>query len=80
MRAAVPTGINLAKMLVIIALTYGVIRGVLADPIFHSSVGVERIAGFMAESSFRIVTRVALALCVLASADYGYQFWRPTKT
>lgn len=79
MRAAVPTGINLAKMLVIIALTYGVIRGVLADPIFHSSVGVERIAGFMAESSFRIVTRVALALCVLASADYGYQFWRTNQ-
>jgi flagellar biosynthetic protein FlhB len=79
MRSAVPTGINILKLLVIIGLTYGVIRSVLADPIFHSSVGVARIAGFMADSSFRIITRVALALVVLAAADYGYQFWRTNE-
>jgi flagellar biosynthetic protein FlhB len=79
MRSAVPTGINIVKILVIIGLTYGVIRSILADPIFHSSVDVARIAGFMADSSFRVITRVAMALVVLAAADYGYQFWRTNE-
>ena len=79
MRAAVPTGINILKLSVIISLTYGVIRGILSDPIFHTSVDVARIAGFMADSSFRIITRVALALIVLAAADYGYQYWRTNE-
>ena len=79
MRSAVPTGINIVKITVIISLTYGVIRSVLADPIFHSSVDVARIAGFMADSSFRLITRVAMALVVLAAADYGYQFWRTNE-
>ncbi|MGD0813030.1 MAG: flagellar biosynthesis protein FlhB [Verrucomicrobiota bacterium] len=79
MRSAVPTGINILKVTVIIALTYGVIRSILADPIFHASVDVARIAGFMADSSFRLITRVAMALVVLAAADYGYQFWRTNE-
>ncbi|MGP8202006.1 MAG: flagellar biosynthesis protein FlhB [Limisphaerales bacterium] len=79
MRSAVPTGINIVKITIIIALTYGVIRSILADPIFHASVDVARIAGFMADSSFRVITRVAMALVVLAAADYGYQFWRTNE-
>jgi len=79
MRSAVPTGINILKITVIISLTYGVIRSILDDPIFHASVNVARIAGFMADSSFRIITRVAMALVVLAAADYGYQFWRTNQ-
>jgi flagellar biosynthesis protein FlhB len=79
MRAAVPTGINVLKILIIIGLTYGVIRSILDDPIFHASVDVARIAGFMAESSFHLITRVACALFVLAAADYGYQFWRTNQ-
>ena len=79
MRSAVPTSISVVKLSIIIALTYGVIKSVLADPIFHSSVDVARIAEFMAESSFKIITRVAMALVVLASADYGYQFWRTNQ-
>jgi flagellar biosynthesis protein FlhB len=51
----------------------------MADPIFHSSVGVARIAGFMAESSFKIVLRVALALLVLAAVDYAYQIWSTNR-
>lgn len=79
MRSAVPTGINIVKLTVIISLTYGVVRGILADPIFHSSVDLARIAGFMADSSFRIITRVAVSLVVLAAADYGYQYWRTNE-
>jgi flagellar biosynthetic protein FlhB len=79
MRSAVPTGISVVKLSVIIGLSYSVIKSVLEDPIFHSSVDVARISQFMAESSFKIITRVALSLTVLAAADYGYQFWRTNQ-
>lgn len=79
MRRAVPTLINIAKLTVILALAYGVIRSTLDDPIFHTAVDVARIAGFMADSSFRLITRVALALVVLAAGDYAYQFWQTNK-
>jgi flagellar biosynthetic protein FlhB len=76
MRSSVATGLGMAKLGVIITLSYSVIRGVLADPIFHSSVNVERIAGFMAESSFKIIIQVGMAMVVLAATDYGYKFWQ----
>jgi flagellar biosynthetic protein FlhB len=79
MRSGVPTLINIVKLAVVIGLTYGIIRSVLTDPIFYTSVDVARIATFMADSSFRIITRVAMALVVLAAADYGYQFWRTNE-
>jgi flagellar biosynthetic protein FlhB len=76
MRNAVPTGLSILKLSIIIGLTYGVVQSVLTDPIFHSSVDLTRIAAFMAQSSFRIITRVALAMVVIAATDYAYQFWR----
>jgi len=79
MRSAVPTLIAVVKLLIIMGLTYGVVKDVMTDPIFHSSVNMARIAAFLAESSFKIVTRVGLALIVLAAADYGYQFWRTNQ-
>jgi flagellar biosynthetic protein FlhB len=79
MRAGVPTLINIVKLLVIIGLTYSVIKSILADPIFYTSVDVARIAGFMADSSFKLITRVGLSLIVLAAGDYGYQYWRTNK-
>ena len=79
MKSAVPTGLSVLKLSVIIALSYGVIKSILTDPIFHSSVDVARIARFMAESSFRIILRVASALVILAAADYGYQIWRTDR-
>jgi flagellar biosynthesis protein FlhB len=78
-RSVVPTAINIVKLAVIIGLTYGVIRSVLDDPIFHTSVDTAGIAGFMADSSFRVITRVALALVVVAAGDYGYQYWRTNE-
>jgi flagellar biosynthetic protein FlhB len=76
MRSSVAAGLGMTKLAVIIMLSYGVIRAVLADPIFHSSVNVERIAGFMAESSFKIIIQVGMAMVVIAGADYGYKFWQ----
>ena len=79
MRSAVPTLISAVKLSVIMGLTYSVVKSVMEDRIFHSSVDVARIAAFMADSSFRIITRVAGALVVLAGADYGYQIWRTNQ-
>jgi flagellar biosynthetic protein FlhB len=77
--AAVNTGIGVAKLSVVIALCYDVTKKVLEDPIFHSAVDLARIAGFMADSAFRIVLQAGVALVVLAAVDYGYQFWNTSQ-
>jgi flagellar biosynthetic protein FlhB len=71
--------LGIVKLTVVIALCYNVIMKILSDPIFYSSVDVARIAGFMAESSFRIVLQVGVALILLAAADYGYKFWQTNQ-
>ncbi len=78
-RSAVPAGLALLKLGVIIALCHGEIKSVLSDPIFYSAVDVARIAEFLAGASLRILMRVAFALVVLAAIDYAYQFWRTNK-
>ncbi len=75
-RAIVPTLVVLAKLAVIISLTYGTVRAILGDPIFFSVVGIDRVVQFMGESGLRILARIILALGVIAAADYGYQSWR----
>ena len=79
MRSTVSTCLGVIKLSVVIALCYSVIKKILADPIFYSSVDVARIAGFMADSSFKIVVQVGMALVVLAAADYGYKFWQTSQ-
>jgi flagellar biosynthetic protein FlhB len=74
--AAVNTGIGIAKLAVVVTLCFNVTKQVLEDPIFHSAVNLARIAGFMADSAFRIMTQAGVALVVLAAADYGWQFWQ----
>jgi flagellar biosynthetic protein FlhB len=78
-RNGVPALLNITKLSIIIGLSYGVIDGIMTDPIFHSAVDVARIAEFMAQSSLRIITRVAMAMIVIAGGDYAYQFWRNTQ-
>lgn len=79
MRSSVSTGLGFVKLSVVVALSYHVIQKILSDPIFSSSVSVARIAGFMADSSFKLVTQVGSALMVLAAADYGYKFWQTNQ-
>lgn len=78
-RSVTPAALALVKLGIILALTYSVVKDVLSDPIFSSSVSTARIAEFLAESSFKIVLRVGLVMAVLAVADYAYQFWRTNK-
>jgi flagellar biosynthetic protein FlhB len=77
--AAVSTGIGIVKLTVVIGLCYNVTKQVLEDPIFHSAVDLARIAGFMADSAFRIILQAGVALVVLAAVDYGYQFWNTNQ-
>jgi flagellar biosynthetic protein FlhB len=79
MRSSVATGLGIVKLGVIILLCYNVIMKILADPIFYSSVDVARIAAFMADSSFRIILQVGVALIVLAALDYSYKFWQTNE-
>lgn len=72
----VPASTALAKLVLIIALTYSEVRNILNDPIFATSVSVARIAEFLASTWIRIIFRISLALMVIAAADYGYQWWR----
>jgi flagellar biosynthetic protein FlhB len=74
--AAVSTGIGIAKLTIIISLCFNVTKQILDDPIFHSSVDLARIAGFMADSAFKITVQVAMAMLVIAAGDYAFQFWQ----
>ena len=78
-RSAMPAGIAILKLTVIIALSYNVILAILRDPIFYSTVDVARIGVFLVDASFKIVMRIGFALVVLASIDYGYQLWRTSQ-
>jgi flagellar biosynthetic protein FlhB len=71
----VPTGLAMAKLGFIIALSYSEIRNILSDPIFTTAVSVPRIAEFLAGAWVRIFFRIGLILAVIATADYGYQWW-----
>jgi flagellar biosynthetic protein FlhB len=75
-QSLVPTLIAAVKLVVVLTLTYTEIRSVLLDPIFTTSVSVGRLAEFLGQTGLAILLRVALALMVIAAADYGYQFWK----
>jgi flagellar biosynthesis protein FlhB len=75
-KAMMPTGVAMAKLLGIAALTYGTVDQVLHDPIFASTVSLNRVAAFLADAGSRISYRVVMVLAVIAAADYGFQSWR----
>jgi flagellar biosynthesis protein FlhB len=74
--SAIPSAMALAKLAFIILLTYSEIGNILSDPIFTTSVSVSRLAEFLASAWIRIIFRISLGLLVIASADYGYQWWK----
>ncbi|HEX4343102.1 MAG TPA: EscU/YscU/HrcU family type III secretion system export apparatus switch protein [Verrucomicrobiae bacterium] len=79
MRNFAPTGMAVIKFSLIVALTYSEITKVLNDPIFQTSVGVGRLAQFLAQTCMDITFRISMSLVVIAGADYGYQWWRTHK-
>lgn len=75
-QSLVPTAIAAVKFAVVLGLTYSEIRAILTDPIFTTAVSVGRLAEFLGQTGLGILLRVALAMTVIAVADYGYQFWK----
>jgi flagellar biosynthetic protein FlhB len=75
-RSAVPALVALVKFTVIFSLTFSTVKQVLHDPVFTTSVSLQRFIEFLAQSSLRIALRLLLAMGVIAAADYSYQFWR----
>ncbi|MGV3757183.1 MAG: EscU/YscU/HrcU family type III secretion system export apparatus switch protein [Verrucomicrobiota bacterium] len=78
-KAAVPALLSIAKLTLIGALCYNQVRNVFADPIFHTSVDMAGIAGFLGRAGLTIAFQIGAALIVVAAIDYGYQFWRTQK-
>jgi flagellar biosynthetic protein FlhB len=78
-QSAVPTLVGVVKLAVVVGLSYRVIKEILSDPIFFSAVDTSRLAGFLADASFRILLRIGFAMAVLAAIDYGYQFWKTNR-
>ncbi|MDA1276085.1 MAG: EscU/YscU/HrcU family type III secretion system export apparatus switch protein [Verrucomicrobia bacterium] len=79
MPSLVRAGTNLLKFIVILGLTYVVIKRLLEHPIFHSATDFEQVLLFMVESVKSITFRVLIGLAVIAAADYGYQSWKTQK-
>ncbi|MGA2246177.1 MAG: EscU/YscU/HrcU family type III secretion system export apparatus switch protein [Verrucomicrobiota bacterium] len=75
-QSLVPTLTAAVKLAAIVALTYSEIQSIVTDPIFTTAVSVGRLAEFLGQTGLAILLRVALALLVVAVADYGYQFWK----
>lgn len=78
-RSLVPTGVSLAKLSIIGALTYSQVKTLLNDPIFYTPVSVNRFGEFIATAAFGITWRVVAYLAAIAAVDYGYQFWRTNR-
>jgi flagellar biosynthetic protein FlhB len=75
-RSVVPAIVALFKFMLVAVLTYSAVQQVLNDPVFTTSVSLQGFAEFLAGACLKISLRVLLAVGVIASVDYGYQFWR----
>lgn len=73
------TVVGVLKLIVILGLTYVVIKRLMNHPIFYSSTSFGDVLLFMAESMKSITARVLLGLGIIAAADYGYQLWKHQK-
>lgn len=67
------------KFLVILGLTFLVIKRLLEHPVFYTATSFGEILSFMTESVRSITTRVLVGLALIAVADYGYQYWKHQK-
>lgn len=70
------TVVGFLKLLVILGLTFMVVRRLLEHPIFYTATSFGEVLLFMAESVRSVATRVLMGLAVIAAIDYGYQLWK----
>lgn len=75
----VPSALAMVKLLIIGGLTYSEVQRVLGDPIFFTAVDVTRVGGFLVDSTSAILLRCVGVLAIIASLDYGWQFWKTKR-
>jgi flagellar biosynthesis protein FlhB len=78
-RSTMAAAVALLKFILVFSLTFSVVKQVLNDPVFTSSVSLQRFMEFLASSCLKICLRILLAMGVIASADYGYQYWQNNR-
>jgi flagellar biosynthetic protein FlhB len=76
MQNAAPAALALVKLTAIVALSYGVVREIMSDPIFFAAVHPARVAEFLAGAALKLTVRLVLVMILIAGADYAWQYWR----
>jgi len=79
LKSTVPTLVGMFKLTIIVGLSYSAVQTIISDPIFYTTVDSVRIADFMVDSAYRIMSRVGGAMVLIAAGDYAYQIWRNKK-
>lgn len=79
LRSLVPTGLAVLKLGIIGAVCWSLLRKVLLDPIFFTSLPPAEIARFLSGTAFGLTVRIILVLMLIAALDYAYQFWRTNR-
>lgn len=67
------------KLAIIGGFAWSEVQELLKDPILYTSGDLFRIGRFLMGAAESLVTRILVALTVIAAADYGYQFWTRYK-
>jgi flagellar biosynthetic protein FlhB len=71
--------IDLLKLLAVSAALYGAVRAVVNDPLFQSPVETAYLGEFLFHSTLTFLSRLLLALGVIAAVSYAYELFKTRK-
>lgn len=69
--------VDMAKFAAMFSILYGLVRGIMNDPIFSAPVPVEYVPEFLYKLFMQMLSRLLVALSAIAAIDY---FWQRYKT
>ena len=72
-RVVTHAAIDFVKMAAVGACIWVAMRELLADPLFTTPVEIDHLGGFIRASIFSLLSRLVLALSVVAAASYAYE-------
>jgi flagellar biosynthetic protein FlhB len=72
----VHSGIDLLKLLAVSAALYGALKAVVNDPLFQSPVETAYLGQFLYHSTLTFLSRLLLALGVIAAVSYAYELFK----
>ena len=76
MQSIVRLVLSFFKLVVIVGMTYPVIKSIMSDPIFYESMDFSHLLVFMVTTAQSVALRVLAGMVLIAIADYGYQLWK----